>query len=300
MTPRMLLRIAIALVVVILLWGALAIVRRPARDASGGFGLPHVPVTDLARIDIRVNGDSTVIVPDGAAWRVNGFPAATAAVTAFLATLDDSLARNELVSESPSSHEQLGVDSLHGRRFVLTTTSGPALDLWVGSRGPDFEGFYVRRAGTAPVYLLRGPFAEAMMQPAEQWRDRQVARVPADSIGRIEVTLGRQAWALVRDGDGWRAPAGAADSLKAARFVAQFGDIRAVGFPEATGPAPDFGGTERRVRVLDRAGQELLGLELDSIPSGSFWARRASDSVVYRIEGRVADLLAPEATSVRP
>lgn len=300
MSARMLLRIIAALAVVILLWGALAILRRPARDSSGGFALPHPAAAEVTRIDIRVNGDSTVLTREGDTWRVNGLPASRERVAAFLATLDDSTARNELVSESESSHEQLGVDTLHGRRFILSTTAGPALDLWVGSRGPDFEGFYIRRAGEAPVYLLRGAFAEGMMAPLEQWRDREVTQLPADSIGSIEVTRGRQAWTLDRQGAGWHLSTGPADSLKAERFVALFGDVRAVGFPEAGAPAPDFSGTERRVRVRDRSGKELLGLELDSIPSGSFWARRASDSVVFRIEGRVAEVLAPDAASLKP
>ncbi|MBK7713941.1 MAG: DUF4340 domain-containing protein [Gemmatimonadetes bacterium] len=299
MSARMLLRIVLVLAGLVVLWGALALFRRPARDASGALALPRLSLPDLSRIEIRQGPDTAVVVREGERWRVNGLPAAGTAVAAFVAALNDSAAPGELVSESAISHERLGVDSLHGRRLTLVTAGPPALDLWVGMRGPDFEGFYVRRAGEAPVYLLKGAFAERMMQPEEQWRDRQVAQLPADSIGRIEIRRGRATWALGRTAGGWRLADGVTDSVAAARLVTQFGDVRAAGFPDAQGPAPDFAAAERGVTVYGLAGQPLLALAMDSTESGAFWVRREADGVVFRIERRVADQIAPEERALR-
>lgn len=300
MSTRMLLRIVLALAGLVVLWGALALFRRPARDASGALALPRLSLPELARVEIRQGPDTAIVVRDGERWRVNGWPASAAAVAGFIAALNDSAAPGELVSESAVSHERLGVDSLHGRRLTLAAAGQTALDLWVGMRGPDFEGFYVRRAGAAPVYLLKGAFAERMMQSEEQWRDRQVAQVAADSIGRIEVRRGRATWTLSRTAAGWRLADGATDSVPAARLVAQFGDVRAAGFPDAQSPAPDFAAAERAVTVLDRAGRPVLDLAMDSTESGAFWVRRGADGVVFRIERRVADQIAPEERALRP
>ena len=86
----------------------------------------------------------------------------------------------------------------------------------------------------------------------------------------------------------------------AARLVAQFGDGRAAGFPGAQGPAPDFAAAERGVTVYGLAGQPLLALAMDSTESGAFWVRREADGVVFRIERRVADQIAPEERALRP
>lgn len=300
MSARMLLRIILVLAGLVLLWGALALFRRPARDASGALVLPRLALPDLTRIEIRQGPDTAIVVRDGEQWRVNGLPASAATVAGFVAALNDSAAPGELVSESAVSHERLGVDSLHGRRLTLAAAGQPALDLWVGMRGPDFEGFYVRRVGEAPVYLLKGAFAERMMQSEEQWRDRQVARLPADSIGRVEIRRGRSTFALARTATGWQLADGPVDSASASRLVHQFGDVRAAGFPEAVGPAPDFTAAERGVTVLGVAGQPLLALAMDSTESGAFWVRREADGVVFRIERRVADQIAPEARALRP
>jgi hypothetical protein len=301
MSTKVLLRIALALVVLVFAWGALAILRRPGSEGARGLTLPRLTAGELTRVALHATGDSTVLERRGESWRVNGLPASAQAVAGFLAALNDSAAQSELVAESAQSHERLAVDTAHGRRLTLSTGSGVALDLWLGRRGPEFEGFYAREAGAEQVYLLRGAFAEATAMTVEQWRDRQVARLGSDSIGRITVQRGRESWTLARGGaSGWMLRSGPADSARAGRFVFQFGDVRAAGFPDARGPTPDLTRPERQVAVLDRAGQPLLRLVLDSTDGGAFWARRESDGVVFRLDARVVDLVAPAEATLRP
>lgn len=300
MSPRVLLRIVAGLVLLVIAWRALALLQRPGAETVAGLPLPRVTEPELVKVHLVDEGDSVVVTRAGDAWWVNGFPASGQAVRGFLAALNDSLSQSELVSESAQSHERLGVDSLHARRMVLSSTAGPVLDLWLGRRGPDFEGFYVRRAGAAATYLLRGAFAEATALTLEQWRDRQIARVPPESVGSIEVTRGRSRWSLTRGTSAWNLAAGPADSARAVRFLFQFGDVRAAGFPDASGPTPDFSQVERTVTVRNRAGEPLLGLALDSTEAGAFWVRRERDSLVFRVDGRLAELLTPAESSLRP
>lgn len=300
MSARILVRLALALAVLVFVWGALSILRRPSPDDPGGLPLAAVSRADIRQVAVRGLADSVVVEGQGSRWRVNGLPAAATMIDQLVAALNDSVARSELVAERAESHERLGVDSAHGRRMTISAGGEPILDLWLGRRGPDFEGFYARQAGATQVYLLRGAFAELTASTVEQWRDREVARLPADAIGRVEVTRGRSRWAVERTAGGWKLAAGAADSARVARFVYQFGDVRAAGFPDSSVPAPDFGQSERAVTVRDRSGGLLLELALDSTAAGAFWARRGSDGVVFRLDGRVVDLLAPEEKSLRP
>lgn len=298
MSGRMLVRIAVALAVLVFAWGALAIFRRTSGDAPGGITLPTVTAADLTRIAVRQGIDSVVVEQGGGGWRVNGLPAAPATVERFLAALNDSASSGELISESAQSHERLAVDTLQGRRLTLGAGDRTLLDLWIGRRGPDFDGFYVRRAGEERVYLLRGAFAEQTARTVEQWRDLQVVRLQPESIGRIEVVRGGKAWSLSRTDTGYQLGALAADSAKARRLFEQVANLRGTAFPDSREPSLSFTPPDRTVRVLGREGSLLAALALDSSESGAIWVLREADGLVFKLDARVAELITPRETDL--
>lgn len=299
MSSRVLLRLAVALGVALLAWVGLTLLRGRSRDDAGRLALPPLSAATVSRIRLAGATDTAVLARVDDGWQVNGLPASSRAVTEFLAAAGDSTAQSEMTSESAASHARLGVDSASGKRLTIADTSGDTLvDLIVGNRGPEFNGFYVRRAGAAEVYLLRGQFAEWLARGVSDWRDKQVATLRPDAVARIEVRLGRAGWALARSGAGWTIGRLGADSTRVARLLAQLGDVRALGFPDrAEQDSIDFRTAERSLAITDAAGASLLALELDSTPSGAFWARAASGAV-YRLDARTAALLTPPESAL--
>jgi hypothetical protein len=300
MSPQVLKRIALLLAAALLVWGALAVFGRSRRDEAGGLALRRVAATEVSEIAFRKGGDTILLRRDGGDWSVNGLPASARGVTTFLAALGDSSARSEVIAQSRSSQARLGVDSSNGRRLTITVAGKPAVDLWLGNRGPDFEGFYVRPQGSDVAYLLRGQFAELTAQGVPEWREKQFAAVAADSVGKVEVGRGRSRWTLTRGSAGWSLGGRPADATKVARFLGQFSGLRASGFPEpAEMDSIDFSRPERTVSLSSREGQPLLALLMDSTHAGSFWVRRAAGGPVYRLDQRVADLVTPAESTLK-
>jgi hypothetical protein len=300
MSPQVLKRIALLLAAALLVWGALAVYGRSRRDETGGLTLGRLAAAEVSEIAFRRGTDSVRLVRQGGEWLVNGFPASTRGVTTFLTSLGDSTARSEMVAQSRGSHVRLGVDSSSGRRLTITVAGKPVVDLWIGNRGPDFEGFYVRPEGSDAVYLLQGTFAELTTQGVPEWREKEFVALGADSIGKVEVGRGRHRWSLIRGSGGWSIGGQVADSTKVARFLGQFAGLFASGFP---GPAEmdsiDFDPPDRTLTLSAPGGRSLLALVFDSTHTGAFWVRRVAGGPVYRLDQRIADRMTPAESTLK-
>lgn len=300
MSPKVLQRIALVLVFGLGLWLALHFFGARTRDDAGRLTLPAIPAGTVDHIGLAGAADSLVFVRQGDRWQVDGFPAVASAVQEFLNASGDSTAESELIAQSSASHARLGVDSVAGKRLTVSAAGKPLLELMVGNRGPDLDGFYVRRAGAPEVYLLRGRFAELLARSESEWRDRRVAGVKADGITRVEVQRGRSRWTLARSGASWSLGKVAADSTKVARFLSIFGELQAAGFPDrAELDSITFAPPERAVTLSGADGQPILALVFDSTASGGFWVRSAAGGPVYRLDGRTTALITPEESSLQ-
>ncbi len=283
-------------------WLILRVVQRRGADGAEQLTLDPLPAATVDRIVLVRALDSLDITRAGPAWVVNGNPASATTIESFLAAASDTSFRSDLVAQSAASFQRMGVDSAAGHRITVTAGGKTLLDLWQGNRGPELDGFYFRRVGDNHVFLIRGQFAEMSGQPADEWRDRQLAQIPAAEIGGIEITRGTTSYRLGRTRGGWSLSGGAAaDTLKVARYLALFADLRASGFPDASDFAtPMFAPAEGAVTISDTAGRSLLELRLDSAAVG-YWAQSKSSPAVYRLESRVTQLLTPaESTFARP
>ncbi|HXW97860.1 MAG TPA: DUF4340 domain-containing protein [Gemmatimonadales bacterium] len=300
MSPQVLKRIALALAVALVIWGALALKGRRRWDQSGGLSLPHLGASAVAEIALRRGRDTVVLHRQGDSWTVNGFPADPNAVKNFFDALADSSTNSELIAQSASSQARLSVDTVNGKRLTITADGKAAFDVWVGTRGPDFEGFYVRPQGSDFVYLLRGRFADLLALGEPEWREKQIASLQPDNIGKVEVMRGKARWSLVRDGHAWRLPGGPADSTKVARFLAQVSTLRATGFPESTElDSISFAHPNRSLILSAADGRTLLSLVFDSTRAGSFWVRGPTGGAIYRLDPRTADLATPAESTLK-
>jgi len=299
MSPTTLKRLVLALAVLIAAWFLLRGMRDTGADGRETLSLAALPPTAIDQIVLVRALDSLDMIRNGSEWSVNGNPASRTAIEAFLAAASDTSFASELVARSPASYQRLGVDSATGHRLTISGGGKVIVDLWQGERGPDLDGFYFRAAGESGVFLVRGRFAEMSGQPGDEWRDRQLARIPAASIGAVQVERGRESYRLSRSGAGWSLAGGKiADSTKVARFLALYADLRATGFPDAADlPAIRFDPAERIVTLRDTTGQPLLALRLDSAQVG-FWAQAKGSPAVYRLESRIVELMAPAESTL--
>ncbi len=299
MSVAMLRRIAAVLGLALLLWGGLALWRRSARDTPAGLTLPRLAAESVARVSFIRGADTTTLERAGDIWRVNGMPADTRTITEFLAASADSTVGSELVSQGVVSHQRLGVDSAAALRLTVAGPEAAKLDLFVGRRGPNFEGFYVRRVGETAAFLLRGNFVEATTRSADEWRDRRIASIPAEAIGSVAVRRGTENYVVQPARSGWTVGGVAGDSAAVARYLSLFGDVRASGFPDGSQLAGiRFDPPELEVVVRDRAGKELERLAL-APAEGGFWVRSTA-GVVYRMDSRAGGRIAPPAQALLP
>src|SRR2546426_582755 len=158
MSAKHLKLIALALVVVLLLWGGSELFSRGSDTVTGGLSVPALAQSDVDTISVVKGTDSIIVAKSATGWTANGRRAAPDAVNDFFLALRDSVAP-ELVAQDSSSFDRLNVDSATGRWVRVRRGGKPLLALIVGARGSEYASAYVRRPGDSHVYLWRGRLA---------------------------------------------------------------------------------------------------------------------------------------------
>ena len=296
MNARQLRAIALGLAVLLALWGASELLSHGSDKTTGTLRFPPLSSAAVDSVSIT-HGADTVQLAKGAtgAWTVNAFPASSTAVADLFTAFADSTP--ELAAESPSSFARMGVDSPAGRLVRVHGGGKTLVQVFVGGRGPNFDAAYVRVPGDTRVYLWPGSLTTVAERGVDDWREKRIAGVPPESIAVIEIERGRKAYQLRKQGTTWAlGPASKpapADSTTVARYVEQFRRVTAAGFASAH-QVDSLRSTRpvRRVTLRGASGHELLALALDTAATG-FWAHRAGDPIVYRLEFWQADQLTP-------
>jgi hypothetical protein len=303
MTPKQLARLAMVLLALLLLWGGASLARRGSRGPSESdrFAIPALASDSADSVIITRPADTTRLVRhDSATWMVNGHRAAQSAIQELFNALADTARRTELVAGRSASHSSLGVDSAKGARVRIVRGDSTVADLVQGNRGPGIEGGYFRAAGDSAVYLVGGNLAQVLERSQDEWRDRRIAGVAADSVARIEVSRGRRSYSVRRDGGGWvLATNGPADSAAVAALLADYRQVEAAGFAtKSQADSARFARPDRRAALLRADGTSLVNLAFDSTANG-FWVRAGEDSTVYRVDNWFADRLTPGDSTLR-
>jgi hypothetical protein len=300
--------IAAGLALLLLLWGASALLSRGSDSVRGSLDLHAPAMADVDAITIVKGADTIALARQSAppaAWTVNGHPAAVASVTDLFQALRDTTPP-ELVAHDSSSFMRLQVDSAGGRWLRLRRSGKVQLELVVGGRGPDFESAYLRRPGDTRVYLWRGRLGSTVDRTLDDWRDKRIAALAPDSVAALEVVRGKERYALTRAGKAWKMNGAPVDSGAVARYLDRLKTITAAGF--ATQNQIDSTRTarpERRLTVRGaRGGSVLLSLAFDST-AGAFVVRHAAGTggegaTVYRMNTWDVDGLTPASRSLLP
>jgi hypothetical protein len=231
---------------------------------------------------------------------VNGRPASSSLVHDLLGALSDTSASSELVPQSKSSHERLGVSADSGRHVRVAARGKTVLDAVAGKRTPDFNGVYVKLANQDAVYAWRGSaLGEAVTRSADDWRDKRVIAVAPESVAVIELRRGTRTYTLTRDSTRWTLGGTAADSLAVAGLLDQYRALDAAGFATAAQmDSANFTEPFAGIRLLAKGGRALGALPFDSTASG-VWTRVDSAATVYRLDPWRLPQLVPADSTLR-
>jgi hypothetical protein len=298
MSARQLIRAAVALGALLLLWGAFTLFRGQLGEPTGTLSLPRLSPDDVGEIEMAGPADTVRLVrgPDG--WTVNGFAADPAEVRRLLDAIADSTMRSELVARNPASHGRMGVDSA-GRRLVVRGGGEVLLDLVLGGPGSGYLSVFARRAGADEVYRLQGGLGGMAGRDAGAWRNRRIAALARDSVGRVAIRRAGAEYVLSREGDAWTVAGAPADTAAVRRLLGALADITALGFATPTeAESLDFARPDRRLTVVSRGVDTLLDLLVDSTAAG-FRARRADRSDVFQLDFWRVNELTPAVESLR-
>ena len=308
MTSNQLKFIAIALAVLLLLWGGSALLSRGSDTVTGSLALPALAEAGVDTIAIVKAADSVVLAKQSpTAWTVNEHRAAVDQVRDLLQALKDTI-RPELVAQDSSSFGRLNVDSATGRWLRLRGGGKPLLQLIVGARGSVYSSAYVRRPGDTHVYLWRGRLAQLMDRGGgvDDWRDKRIAALQPDSVESVDVARSKERYTLTRGPKAWVLNGGVADSGGVARYLERLRAIVASGFatPQQADSARAARAARptRRLTVRGPRGSVLLSLAFDTTATG-FLVRHLAGSggeaaTVYRMNAWDVDGLTPASRSL--
>lgn len=298
MSSNSLKRLAQLLAGLLVIWVGLTVWRRSSRDVERRFELPRFDRRAINGAIIARTADTMRLARSGGGWTANGFRASDANVEQLLDAMADTAAQTELIAESKTSHERLGVDSAKARRVTLQQGDKTAAEILVGSRGGSYESAYVRKPGDDAVYQIKGRLNELAERPLDDWRDKRVVTLQPDSILGIEVQAGKQGYQLTRSGGGWTVNGAPADSAAMVALLNQFRELIASGFATKSQiDSASFVKPDKVVRLSGRTGS-LVVLSFDSTAAG-FWGRRDGDSTTYKFESWAVNQLAPAESTLR-
>ena len=299
MTPKQLKTIALALAVLLVLWGASEVFLNRSDRTRGERLFPAISQAQTDSIVIERKADTVHLVKHLDYWAVNGRRAHPNEVDAFFTQLGDSTPP-EIAARSSAVHARMGVDSTNTRRVRVYSGGQAVIHVLVGERGPDYQSSYVRRPEEETVYLRYGPFAGFVDRAPDDWRETRMANIVPDSIARVDVTRHGRRYSVVRRDSTWQFADGRpADTDAVTRLLQKFHPANATGFatPEDE-RAVNFARPDLRVVVRNGRGDTLTHLLGDSMPNG-YWVRHDSGGSIFRNGVWIADEIAPHDSTLR-
>lgn len=293
MSGESLKRLAIALLALLVVWVGLTLFRNAGKDSQGRFAMPKVDQAAVDRIAIHRGSDTVQLVKVGTGWTVNGLAASSSLVTQLFEAMADTASRSELIAESATSHQRLGIDSATAKRLLFRQGDKGVAEVLIGSRGSSYESVYLRLPGSDEVYQVKGRLFELVERQVDDWRDKRVVAVEPDSVAGVEVVRPKESYTLAKVGTSWTLDGAPADSSAVASLLNQYRALDAGGFAtRAQEDSADFTRPDLTIRLKGPADRVLAAIAIDSAMAG-FWTRREGNPTTFRLDSWVIPQLAP-------
>jgi len=297
MSERGLKTLAVALLVLLVLWGLVSFFGgrggRGAPEASEALTGVFQGLTPETVDEVRFEGPGgetqVVLRKDEGGWTVNGFAADSARVAGLWNALQEATV-DGLVASNPDNHDRMGVSA--DSAWTLEVDIGAETrTLLVGDAGSRYGTAYVRYPGEDAVHLLEGQLRTEVTRRLDDWRNKRMARVDTARLSRVEVERGEAADVLERVDTLWVVDGEEpADPAKIRALLSGLASLDANGFYSSTDSLPGRGGG---MTALDQSGDTLLVLEIGS-GEGDRWARVSGDSIIYRLPSWSVGRLFPD------
>jgi hypothetical protein len=222
--------LTIALVIQLLLLGALYLGSRQGRSEASRELLPQLAAISPTSIQISAADDQSVaLVREAEGWVLQdppGYPVAAGKVDELLGKLEELSARRPVVT-SGRYHDAFKVtEENHERRLRIWggDEDEPEIDLLLGS-SPNFDLSHVRVVGDDRVYEVRGLGSFDLRTDRSSWVERKFVDVPVDDVVALQLRNSHGEIELARESGLWTlvSPAGGAtrslDSAKVDSWV---------------------------------------------------------------------------------
>jgi hypothetical protein len=169
---------------------------------------PKVLALDASRIQ-----SFTIATPDGASftcakqgktWAITkplAIRADQGKIASFLQSLT-SATEDQQITAHPGNLKDFGLDPAAETLSLTADTEPRQFKLLLGSETPTSSGVYAQVAGHPQVFTLTDDVKTALEKKLFDLRDTRAVTLDTDQINRIQVTNGRQNYALVKNQDG--------------------------------------------------------------------------------------------------
>jgi hypothetical protein len=287
----------------------------PAEEGQAAPELPEIEQDELTEITIeRPEDDAPVrLVKSGETWRLAA-PVDAPAARTNVDTLLEKLGGLELegvAAQSARQHERLEVDAEHGVHVIARAGSEEVIDLWIGA----FRGgnTMVRLDGSDDVLMVRGSIKFAFNRAANEWRDRAIVELEANSGREVTFANTNGTFRFRKNGENWEQvlepaaegedpPAGIEnfDATKVRTAVSMAERLRASDFaaPDVTRESAGLGEGAARVTLVSGEGdaaQTTVIVIGNEVENGTRYAMREGSDTIYVIARSNAERLIPNA-----
>jgi hypothetical protein len=264
-------------------------------------------------LDLDVGGDQIGLAADEPGkWRLvkpRALRADPDLIAEFLDKLEGAKAI-EFVDDAPKALQPYGLD----KPSRVTVWIGKDKDrssrtLLVGRAVPEKKGVYVKRDGEPGVILTAEALWTAFPKTVAALRDKVVMSYAPDKLAKLEITHGREAVVLEKEGAGWKLTAPEAlkaDTGAVTQFLWKIRDLRALGFlAEGAAEVPRYlSRPEVSVKLWETGAKEPKTLLLQTSPERRGGQPAAVAAVqgegpVVLVEGKALAEFTPDVATLR-
>ncbi len=305
----------ILLIALIVLAGLILILERPFEDkaekkeASAALFFPALDPTAVDKLRIKRSDDETLNITkrDGRwvlSYREKEYPADPLMVTEAIDALQQIKELN-LASRQQNKHDLFEVTEGSSREVTLYDAADKEVaHLFIGKSGPDFFSTYIRKAGTADVYLS-DDFPKGLFdQPATTWRDKTLLAFNPEEVNAVTISKENETIVLSKDSQGnWHLEkpiSSLADSQKVKELLTGLSTLTASDYADGIS-LEESGLKDPAIRIImtlkDQSVNELL-IGIKQVDDNAYYVKTGHREYIYTLHSTIVDRISPEVITL--
>lgn len=283
--------VALLGLLVVLLVVAYLVMQKPGEQSSSGSGalLAQIDSVSVDKIDIKSPTSHIVLEKQGAEWFLRE-PVNYKADQASVATLihdTKSLEVRNVVSNKPEKFTVFQVDSATGTVFTLSEKGTQKVSLIVGKVGGTYTDLYIRKLPSNDVNAVDVSISYQLSRAPKEWRDKNIAAVPKESIKEIKYQYGDTVFTLAYKDSIWIIGKDVVKTEDVNGILSPLSNLQADDFIDSTlSPAPkinaliSYGGVQLKFSFLKN--QNKYAVQSSNSPQWFTMETWKSNSILKR------------------